>query len=135
MTEARMDGYIVQGGLGMARGSLARIEDGRGMLLYVWDGGLWITQERDSRDYYVKPGEWFRLGRNGVVLAYALSRSSVTVTAPVPSHYARRIVLGARVIYDRGQEPGGWREAARQRLTRLWAGAFAPFSRPTTAAL
>jgi hypothetical protein len=111
-----MDGYIVQGGLDVARGSFARIEDGEGLLLYVRDGGLWITQERDSRDYYVKPGDWFRIDRHGVVLACALSRSRVS-------------------LYEPARRPGGWKRAARQRLARFWANAFAPNSRPTSAAL
>ena len=92
-----MDGYIVQGGLDVARGSFARIEDGKGMLLHVRDGELWITQERDSRDYYVKPGDWFRIDRDGVVLAGALSRSRVSV-------------------YMRAQEPGGWLHGVRLRI-------------------
>ena len=111
-----MDGDIMQGGLEMARGSLARIEDGKGMLLYVRDGGLWITQERDSRDYYLKPGDWFRIDRDGVVLACALSLSRIS-------------------LHARARQPGGWKEAVRQRLARAWATAFAPHSRPTTAAL
>lgn len=134
-----MDGYVVHGGMGMARGSLVRIDEGRGMLLYVWEGALWITQEGDARDYYVGPGGWFQVGRRGAVLAYALGRSGVTITAPFPSHYARRITLAIpgmpapRVIYDRAQEPGGWLEAMRQRIARGWAGAYAPLSKPTTA--
>ena len=118
-----MDGYIVHGGLDLARGELLRVEDGKGILLYAWEGELWITQERDRKDHYLKPGEWFRLDREGVALAYAMRRASITVTAPAASRYARRISLGSAVIYDRAQEPGAW------------ARIYAPFSRPTTAAL
>lgn len=128
-----MDGYVVHGGMAMARGSFVRVEDGRGMLLYVWDGELWITQEGDHRDHYLKAGEWFRLERGGAVLACAMRASNVSLTAPVPAHYARRITLGPRVIYDRAQEPGGRLERLRHRLVRGWANAFAPHSRPTTA--
>jgi hypothetical protein len=130
-----MDGYVVQGGMRMARGDFARIEDGRGILLYVWDGELWITQEGDRRDYYVGAGSWLRLDRDGVALVYAMRRSSITITAPVATHYARRIRLGTRVVYDRAEEPGGWIQSARQRLARSWANSYAPLSRPTTASL
>jgi hypothetical protein len=136
-----MDGYIVHGGLNMARGSFARIVDGKGILLYVWDGELWITQESDRRDYFIQRGEWFQVERGGVALAYARRRASISLTAPVPAHYARRITLtlpgtsAPRVIYDRAQEPGGWLDGARHRLARFWSDSYAPFSRPTTAAL
>ena len=119
-----MDGYIVHGGIGMVRGDLARIEDGKGVLVYVWHGQLWITQERDRRDYFIKAGERFKLDRAGVTVIYAMRRSALTLTAPVPAHYAKRITLAPpttsapRVLYDRAQEPGGWLDYARQRLSR-----------------
>jgi hypothetical protein len=135
-----MDGYVVHGGMAMARGAFVRIEDGRGMLFYVWDGELWITQERDRRDYFIRPGERFEVEREGLVLAYALRPSHITLTAPVPAHYARRITLmmpGARaerVLYDREREAAGWLAGLGHRLVRLWANSYARHSTPTTAA-
>jgi hypothetical protein len=136
-----MEGYIVHGGIGMARGSLARIEDGKGVLVYLWEGELHITQERDRRDYFVKPGGWFQLDREGVALVYALRRSHVTLTAPVAAHYARRISMRirgsskARLIYDRAQGSAGWLQGLRHRLSRLWTNSYYRHSNPTTAAL
>jgi hypothetical protein len=118
-----MDGYIVHGGLDLARGEFLRLQDGKGIVLYVWEGELWITQERDRKDHYVGRGTWFRLDRDGAALVHAMRRASLTATAPVASRYARRISLGSVVIYDRAQEPGAWARIS------------APFSRPTTAAL
>ena len=91
----------------MARGSFLRVEDGRGLLLHVRDGELWITQEADHRDYYVKAGESFRPDRGGVLLAHALTASNLSLAA--------RVRAG--------------------RLARGWANACAQISRPTTAAL
>src|SRR4051812_7759475 len=93
-----MDGYIVHGREGrgvmaVPRGSLVLIEHGRGMQIELWDGELWITQERDNRDYLIGAGTAFRLEREGIVLAHALRGARVTLTAPVPAHYADRIVL------------------------------------------
>jgi hypothetical protein len=85
--------YVVQGGLAMTRGSLLRIEDGRGLLLYVWEGELWLTQEGERRDTYLAAGGWFRLERDGNAVAQALSRTVVSITAPTPEHYAQRIAL------------------------------------------
>ena len=115
-----MDGYVVHGGMGMARGSYARIEDGRGILVYVWEGELWITQEGDQRDYFVRGGEWFRLGRDGAALLQATRRTHATLTAPTPADYAERITVtpagttAARVLYQRSSERGwarGWMRA------------------------
>jgi hypothetical protein len=136
-----MERYIVHGGIGMARGSLARIVDGRGLAVEVWDGELWITQERDPRDYFVRAGELFKAERDGLVLAYALRASHVTLTALVPAYYARRITLmvpGApaeRLIYDRAREAGGPLTGLGHRVARVWANASASHSTPTTAAL
>lgn len=60
----------------MARGSVARFQDGKGIVLHVREGALWITQERDARDHYVKAGESFRLDRDGTALASALRPTS-----------------------------------------------------------
>jgi hypothetical protein len=130
-----MDGYVVHGGMAMARGAFVRIEDGRGMLFYVWDGELWITQEGDRQDHLVRAGRWFRLDRGGAALACATRDAHVTLTAPVPAYYARRVIAGPRVIYDRRREQGGWLQSVGMRLARRWANAFVPGARPTTAAL
>lgn len=126
---------IVHGGMAMARGSLARIEDARGLRIEVWDGELWITQEGDQRDYFVKPGMSFLLSRNGIALVNALAHSHLTLSASVPAYYARRITLmsrdgTARPIYDRADEADGWFAAIGHRLTRFWTNTV-----PTTAAL
>lgn len=94
------------------RGSLVRLRDGKGLLVCVLQGELWVTQEGDPRDYLVRAGERLRLERRGAVVASALSAVRVTMT-----------------------QPGGRIQALRQWLVRAWAGAYAPFSRPTTAAL
>jgi hypothetical protein len=139
-TEAQMEGYIVHGGVGLARGSLARIEDGKGLLVYLWDGALHITQERDRRDYFVEPGGCFELAREGVTLLYAMRRSHITITAPVEAHYARRIslrlpgALAPRVLYDRARESRGWAHGVRSRLARLWTNSYSRYAKPTTAA-
>jgi hypothetical protein len=97
-----MDRYI-------AKGRMARIEDGKGTLLKVNQGVLWITQERDLRDYFVRAGQSFRMDRRGVTLVYALDDARFALSAPA-------------------SPKGGW-------LARLWTNAYSPLSRPTTAGL
>jgi hypothetical protein len=106
----------------------------------LWDGELWITQERDGRDYVIGPGAKFRLEREGVVLAHALKGAQLTLTAPVPAHYAERIVLtlagsAPRVLYERSREHCGWLAGMGHRFARHWTNLYAPQSHPTTAAL
>jgi hypothetical protein len=64
----------------IARGGLVRIQDRKGALISVLDGAFWITQERDARDYYVRAGQQFRIGRGGLVLASALGAARIAVT-------------------------------------------------------
>lgn len=122
--------YVVHGSLGMTRGSVLRIEDGRDMTIYVWEGGLWLTQEGDRRDRYLGPGDCFRVQLDGVTLAQATTGSTVSLTAPQPELYAKRIAMtkagtGIRTeLYASSTEPQS-----------LWTRLFAPYSRPTTAAL
>jgi Protein of unknown function (DUF2917) len=116
-----MDGYMVHS-IEMARGSLMRIDDGKGALIHVREGELWITQEGDPLDYLVKPGGcyfvnpggWFQIDRQGVALISALCRSVITITAPVPA-------------------PGGWLLGLRHRLARLWTNPYVRHSNPKTA--
>ena len=37
--------WIVQDMLELDRGGMLRIEDGRGMLVYLWEGSAWLTQD------------------------------------------------------------------------------------------
>jgi len=136
-----MEEFIVQGSLGLTRGSLLRIEDGRDILVYVWEGEIWLTEEGERRDRLLGAGEWHRLERQGAAIAYALRRSVLTLTAPEPEYYAERILLakaGAAEpleLYNANKVRMPWIADLAARLRRLWAGMFAPHSRPTTAAL
>ena len=84
---------LVQGSIAMTRGSILRVEDGRDLTLYVWEGAVWLTQEGEARDRWVGAGESFRLDRQGVAIAHATQRTVMTIAAPGPELYARRIVL------------------------------------------
>jgi hypothetical protein len=105
-----MDRSTRQGSMQLARGAFARIRDAKGLLVQVHDGELWLTQDGDSRDYLVGTGESFRVQRGGLMLAYALRSSSVSLIAPMPSR-------------------SRWME----RLARAWFGAYVSVSRPTSA--
>jgi hypothetical protein len=119
--------YVVQPAIAMTGGSLLRIEGGRGLLLYVWEGALWLTQEGDARDRHVGAGEWLRLERDGLAVASALGRTLLSITAHAPERYARRISLkraGSALPVELYRAP---------RPRRFWQGLFEPRARPAPA--
>lgn len=134
-----MDSYIVHGSTAIPHGGLLVIEDGKGIAVEVWDGELWITQAHDRRDHLVRAGDSFRLEREGQVLVSALGPGRITLTAPVPAYYARRIVLihssAPRVIYERSRERAGWLAGIGYRLARFWSNSYASYFNATAAAL
>lgn len=91
------------GSVGMKRGSMLRVDDGRGTLIHVWKGEVWLTQEGSAKDHILSTGQSFRLDRNGAAIVYAFHRSVVSLSAPVA-------------------DSTGWR--------RVWAALLAPLSRP-----
>ena len=117
--------YVVQGNLELVRGNLVRIEDGRGMLVRVASGSLWITEEGDARDRFVGPGGRFRVASSGVTLISALSRSTIALSSPYEHGFARRIDLVRANLLAR----------MRARLMKRWKGLYVPGARPTTASL
>ena len=142
--------HVVQGSLHLTHGSLLRVDDGADLVVYVWEGALWLTQEGDLADRIVSAGEAFRLDRNGTAVLCALERSTLTLTAPRPSFFATRILhyragsTDPRVLYD-ARRPGPGYDARGARVGRMaaafawlrhrWAALFAPRSVPTTASL
>lgn len=66
--------------IGLPRGKTLRIQDGRGALLYVREGEVWLTQEGDTKDYVLGAGESLRLERDGVALVYSFRRSVLGMT-------------------------------------------------------
>ena len=70
--------------IGMPRGSLLRIDDGAGVLVYVWEGELWLTQEGSPKDHLLGAGQTFRIERDGATLAHAFQRSLVSLSPPAP---------------------------------------------------
>ena len=129
--------YVVEGSIAMTRGSILRFEDGRDLTLYVWEGAVWLTQEGDLRDRYVGPGGWFRLDRDGVAVAHATQRTVMSITAPVPERFARRIVLAkaGSTLPVELYAAVPTQPSLGARLRRFWADLFEPRARPTTASL
>ena len=94
----------------MAKEILVRIEDGRGTLVRVASGSVWVTEEGDPRDRFVSAGDRHLIASEGVTLISALSRSTISLSSP------RRRSFAARLI-------------------ELWSNWFVPSARPSTEAL
>jgi hypothetical protein len=75
--------------LTLARGSVLRIEDGQDLVVHVREGSLWLTQERDRRDYYLGAGDSFRLDRDGLAIASATRPSRIALITREESHASR----------------------------------------------
>ena len=126
-----MDGYLINGSVGLPRGSMLRIHEGAGVLLYVWEGEVWLTQEGSSKDHVLQAGQWFRLERGGTALAHAFRRSVVSLSSAARDAPARSVTLlrggrNAPVVLHRATE-----SRARSRLRRLLGLLFPP--RPAAA--
>lgn len=78
-------------GLRLARGTTLGFLDAEGLELAVVRGMAWVTQENDTRDIVVRPGERFRLDRAGRAFATALLDAEVDLVSPAaPARHATR---------------------------------------------
>jgi hypothetical protein len=119
--------HLVQGNLQLAGGSLLRIEEGRGMMVYVWRGSVWITQHGDERDRHLAAGGWFRIDSGGLTLVSTLGRTVLSLTSPREHGFAQRIDVvraGTDTTEPLYVAPGFF-----ARLRARWAGRLAPQAR------
>lgn len=134
--------WIVQDMLELERGGMLRIEDGRDLLIYVWEGSVWLTQDGDGRDVMLGAGGWFRLDRKGVAVVYALGRCALTLTSPYQERYAAALQLleagrrSPRTLYQRAPSAAATLlQQARAMLRKAREGLRLPASDRTAAAL
>jgi hypothetical protein len=86
--------YVAQGQIGIRPGNTLRVDDGAGLVVQVWEGSVWMTQEGDARDHYLHTNDWFRLDRDGTTVISALRSPAVVSLIPLAEdRYASRIVL------------------------------------------
>ena len=89
------DEYVIEGALPLARNDQLRIVDGRDLLIHVWQGSLWITQENDRRDVVLEAGQSFRLDRKGTALVKCWDDAVLALTSPHENRPARALELCA----------------------------------------
>ncbi|MFM9887337.1 MAG: DUF2917 domain-containing protein [Burkholderiales bacterium] len=76
-----IDEHILHEDLIISRDAMMHVTHGKGLLIFVRMGTVWITQERDPLDKVLGPGQWFRLDREGLAVIGALHGASVTISA------------------------------------------------------
>lgn len=76
----------------MASGSLLCIGEGAVALIRVRAGDVWVTENGGGEDHVLSAGQSLRLRRKGGAIAQALSQSVVTVVAPEPVSFPRRLL-------------------------------------------
>lgn len=77
-------GLTAQTEIGLARGSLLRVENARDMRVWVERGTLWITQEDDPSDVVLERGESFQFDRDGLALLVACGGAAHTLISLAP---------------------------------------------------
>ena len=85
--------YAVPGALELERGSVLRIARARGLIVHVLRGEVWITQERDLEDHFVRAGARFRIANAGLTLVSALWPSALSFTASRPGSHVGQFVF------------------------------------------
>lgn len=64
----------------LSQDSLLRIEgDGRGLEILGRTGILWLSQEKDCRDHFLRSGEQFKIDRRGLVILQAMEAAKFRI--------------------------------------------------------
>jgi len=93
--------YIGAIGMWISGDEVARIQDGRGLLLSVQYGTVWITQAGSIKDVFVGAGGSFLIDRNGRTLVSLGGGESAAAITLMPSiglvpTVAQRLAAGMR---------------------------------------
>ncbi len=104
--------------LALTAGQTATLRDAQGTRIECLSGSLWITQEHDTRDFVLGPGEDLRLDRAGATLVHAFEPSLVLVlesrpAAPGPSAWTRFVNGLMCYFMELGMRRSAWRRAYR----------------------
>ena len=124
-----MNEFVVNGSMPLEQGGTLLIDEGREMLVYVWKGLVWVTQEGEGRDRVLKRGDWIRIDRGGRTVVQALLPSSLALTSPYEEDYAEAVSLsGPKYAHPVALYRGRPRSltAMLNRAARVWARLVAP---------
>lgn len=114
------DERILHEDLILPRDATMLVTHGRGLLIFVRLGMVWITQQGDRLDTVLGPGQWFRIDRGGLAVIGALHGASVTISAPLGLRPRWRMTIVPPLVQPR---VGTLRAAGRRGVLgdRFWA--------------
>lgn len=75
--------------LRLGRNGILRIEKAAGVVVEVSGGEVWLTQESDPRDYFLRSGDWLRIDRPGTVVISAMGHDAWIALTPLHSQPGR----------------------------------------------
>jgi len=75
--------------LRLKQDGILRIEKAAGVVVEVSKGEVWLTQERDPRDYFLRAGDWLRIDHPGTVVISALGNDAWLALTPLRSQPGR----------------------------------------------
>jgi len=75
----------------LKRGSTLKLERGRGTVVRMVAGKVWLTQHRDAADYIMRAGDRLALNGAGVTLIHACADSSLRLIAPEKAWIPRKL--------------------------------------------
>jgi len=91
-----MDAIRNSGVTELKRRSTLKLERGRGTVVRVVHGNVWLTQYKDTADYLMRAGDWVVLNGKGTTLIQAFEDSSLRFVAPVNARLPCGIELRLR---------------------------------------
>lgn len=73
--------------LRLEKNSILRLEKAAGIVVEVSKGEVWLTQQRDPRDYFLRAGDWLRIDRPETVVISATGDDAwIALTELAPGH-------------------------------------------------
>ena len=105
-----------------------RLTDADGTQILLRSGSLWVTQDRDQKDYVLEAGDAFKLDRAGDAILYALGNSEIELVEPSPA--AHGTTGPGRLLANAVNAAGGWisrrfgPQAVANRSLRYWGNAI-----------
>jgi len=73
----------------LKQNSTLRLDRAAGIVVEVSKGEVWLTQERDPRDYFLRAGDWLRIDRPETVVISAMGQDAWVALTPLQSEPAR----------------------------------------------
>jgi hypothetical protein len=100
--------------IGVPRGSVVKVHDGRGMRMCVVNGMVWVTQSGSAGDVFLDAGECLRIEHDGLTLVSTCGRAPfalVTLESHTPpATFGGRLLeiwRGVRAMLLRSRLAGG----------------------------